>query len=160
MFEPEAFANQMAAMQQQMTALQVQAQAAEQRAAAAEQRAAAAERAAGAGSPAAAAAADLVDTKLLSKPKSFSGNQDEWAGWSFKMLAYLGALDGNITSELMHAVTSPLGDVQNAKLPADAEDRLLALGRERLGVHEDRPSVLAFWWPRFQRIVRWFIEPR
>lgn len=43
-------------------------------------------------------------------------------------------------------------------LPADAEDRLLALGRERLGAHEDRPSVLAFWWPRFQRIVRWFIE--
>ncbi|HSO41660.1 MAG TPA: double-strand break repair protein AddB, partial [Rhodospirillales bacterium] len=43
-------------------------------------------------------------------------------------------------------------------LPDDAEERLLALGRERLGAHEDRPSVLAFWWPRFTRIVRWFIE--
>lgn len=43
-------------------------------------------------------------------------------------------------------------------LPADAEARLLALGRERLGAHEDRPSVLAFWWPRFLRIVRWFVD--
>ncbi len=43
-------------------------------------------------------------------------------------------------------------------LPADAEERLLALGRERLGLYEDRPSVLAFWWPRFQRIVRWMID--
>ncbi len=43
-------------------------------------------------------------------------------------------------------------------LPVDAEARLLALGRERLGAHEDRPSVLAFWWPRFERIARWFIE--
>lgn len=43
-------------------------------------------------------------------------------------------------------------------LPADAEDRLLALGRERLAAQGDRPSVLAFWWPRFERIARWFIE--
>jgi len=45
-----------------------------------------------------------------------------------------------------------------AALPADAEARLLALGRERIGAHGDRPSVLAFWWPRFERIARWVVE--
>ena len=31
--------------------------------------------------------ADLVDTRLLTKPKAFGGQEAEWAGWSFKMLA-------------------------------------------------------------------------
>lgn len=43
-------------------------------------------------------------------------------------------------------------------LPADALDRLLACGREAFGPALDRPAVWAFWWPRFERIARWFIE--
>jgi ATP-dependent helicase/nuclease subunit B len=43
-------------------------------------------------------------------------------------------------------------------LPADALDRLLDCGREAFGPALDRPSVWAFWWPRFERIARWFIE--
>jgi ATP-dependent helicase/nuclease subunit B len=43
-------------------------------------------------------------------------------------------------------------------LPEDAESRLLALGREAFGAFLSRPGIWAFWWPRFERIARWFVE--
>ncbi len=43
-------------------------------------------------------------------------------------------------------------------LPADALERLLAIGEEALSPLRVRPGVWAFWWPRFQRIARWFVE--
>ena len=43
-------------------------------------------------------------------------------------------------------------------LPADALDRLLAMGRETCGGILDRPGARAFWWPRFERIAQWFID--
>ncbi len=43
-------------------------------------------------------------------------------------------------------------------LPADAEARLLALGRAHFEAAGARPGVLAFWWPRFERIARWFLD--
>ena len=43
-------------------------------------------------------------------------------------------------------------------LPRDAEARLLALGREAFGALLSRPGIWAFWWPRFERIARWFLE--
>ncbi len=42
-------------------------------------------------------------------------------------------------------------------LQVGALDRLLAIGRDELAQTEDRPSVRAFWWPRFERIARWFV---
>lgn len=42
-------------------------------------------------------------------------------------------------------------------LPGDALERLLAIGRETFDAHMDRPGVWAFWWPRFQRVARWFV---
>ncbi|MDE0387371.1 MAG: double-strand break repair protein AddB [Rhodospirillales bacterium] len=42
-------------------------------------------------------------------------------------------------------------------LPPDAEVRLLALGRAHFEAAGARPGVLAFWWPRFERIAHWFI---
>jgi ATP-dependent helicase/nuclease subunit B len=49
------------------------------------------------------------------------------------------------------------------KLPAanqqtDAVAHLLEIGRRKFGVHLDRPGIRAFWWPRFERIARWFVE--
>ena len=44
-----------------------------------------------------------------------------------------------------------------ATLPADAEARLLACGIEAFGTALERPGVRAFWWPRFERIARWFV---
>lgn len=42
-------------------------------------------------------------------------------------------------------------------LPQDAETLLTAIGEEVFGSMLSRPGVWAFWWPRFQRIARWFI---
>jgi len=42
-------------------------------------------------------------------------------------------------------------------LPADAVARLLDIGRHAFGAALDRPGVRAFWWPRFERIARWFV---
>ncbi len=42
--------------------------------------------------------------------------------------------------------------------PEDALARLLELGRRRFGPALARPGVAAFWWPRFERIARWFID--
>ncbi|MDE1930119.1 MAG: double-strand break repair protein AddB [Alphaproteobacteria bacterium] len=43
-------------------------------------------------------------------------------------------------------------------LPDDAEDKLLAIGRECFGEALQRPNVHAFWWPRFERIAGWVVE--
>jgi ATP-dependent helicase/nuclease subunit B len=43
-------------------------------------------------------------------------------------------------------------------LPPDAYERLLGHGREALGELLERPLVRAFWWPRFERIARWFAD--
>ena len=42
-------------------------------------------------------------------------------------------------------------------LPADGHERLLKCGRAAFGAVLDRPAVWAFWWPRFERIARWFV---
>ena len=43
-------------------------------------------------------------------------------------------------------------------LPSDALERLLGYGREAFGGALGRPAVMAFWWPRFQRVAEWFLE--
>nr|WP_277348874.1 double-strand break repair protein AddB [Sneathiella limimaris] len=43
-------------------------------------------------------------------------------------------------------------------LPADAEERLLKIGGEVFADVLAYPAVWAFWWPRFERIARWFVE--
>lgn len=42
-------------------------------------------------------------------------------------------------------------------LPADAEERLLAIGREVFAQALAAPGIWAFWWPRFERIAQWFV---
>ena len=43
--------------------------------------------------------------------------------------------------------------------PFDAEalTRLLAIGREAFARYADFPEVVALWWPRFEKIARWFV---
>jgi ATP-dependent helicase/nuclease subunit B len=41
-------------------------------------------------------------------------------------------------------------------LPADPLRELLALGGKHFAALEDYPEAKAFWWPRFERIARWF----
>ncbi len=43
-------------------------------------------------------------------------------------------------------------------LPDDALEQLVAIGHDVFQGTLTRPGVRAFWWPRFQRIARWFVE--
>jgi ATP-dependent helicase/nuclease subunit B len=45
-----------------------------------------------------------------------------------------------------------------AALPEDALERLLEHGRKAFGESLGRPAVMAFWWPRFQRVAQWFLQ--
>lgn len=42
--------------------------------------------------------------------------------------------------------------------PADAEARLLEIGRLVFGEDLAKPGIWAFWWPRFERIAAWFVQ--
>ncbi|HEX3863068.1 MAG TPA: double-strand break repair protein AddB [Stellaceae bacterium] len=42
-------------------------------------------------------------------------------------------------------------------LPANAADALIEIGRAAFRPILSRPGVWAFWWPRFERIARWFV---
>jgi len=42
-------------------------------------------------------------------------------------------------------------------LPPDPLGRLLAIGEKHFAPLQDFPEARAFWWPRFQRIARWFV---
>ncbi len=44
-----------------------------------------------------------------------------------------------------------------AGLPENALDELLECGRQAFGEALARPGVLAFWWPRFERIAAWLV---
>lgn len=43
-------------------------------------------------------------------------------------------------------------------LPGNALELLSTIGRAEFDAHALRPGVLAFWWPRFERIAAWFID--
>jgi ATP-dependent helicase/nuclease subunit B len=42
-------------------------------------------------------------------------------------------------------------------LPGNAVDALLEAGRAAFGALLEQPAIRAFWWPRFERIARWFV---
>ncbi|HVY56573.1 MAG TPA: double-strand break repair protein AddB [Xanthobacteraceae bacterium] len=42
------------------------------------------------------------------------------------------------------------------RLPADPAAELLAIGRRHFAALDDHPEARALWWPRFERICRWF----
>jgi ATP-dependent helicase/nuclease subunit B len=44
-----------------------------------------------------------------------------------------------------------------ARLPGDAEARLVAIGNAIVRQRAIHPATLAFWWPRFRRVASWFV---
>ena len=59
---------------------------------------------------------------------------------------------------VIHAVLDRFVDAYQNEMPDDGLARLLAIGEEEFAQARIRPGVAAFWWPRFVRIARWFIE--
>jgi ATP-dependent helicase/nuclease subunit B len=63
-------------------------------------------------------------------------------------------------ADLGNAIHRALADfiqLQPRELPLHAELDLLELGQRRFGPLLSRPGAWAFWWPRFERIARWFV---
>jgi ATP-dependent helicase/nuclease subunit B len=63
-----------------------------------------------------------------------------------------GALERGI---VVHRVLERFVRNYPGDLPADAERRLLDLGRTLFEDFSHRPQVMALWWPRFEQIARW-----
>jgi len=65
-----------------------------------------------------------------------------------------GAADkGTVIHDILDRFIAELG----GGAPDDALPRLLALGQREFARFERMPGVMAFWWPRFERIARWFV---
>ncbi|HLB06110.1 MAG TPA: double-strand break repair protein AddB, partial [Alphaproteobacteria bacterium] len=60
--------------------------------------------------------------------------------------------------EFIHRALDRFMSAYRDRLPEDALERLLALGREAFGPAFGRNAVWAFWWPRFRQIAQWFID--
>ena len=56
----------------------------------------------------------------------------------------------------IHAAIGEFAQAYSKSLPADPIGELLAFGRKHFSEIEDYPEARAFWWPRFERIARWF----
>jgi ATP-dependent helicase/nuclease subunit B len=58
---------------------------------------------------------------------------------------------------LFHGIFDGFLRANRLPLPADAEARLLELGRQDFAAHLARPAAWAFWWPRFVQVAQWFV---
>jgi len=107
---------------------------------------------------------------LAARPRRLSVTAVEtWLGDPYSIYARhvlrlrpLEALDADPSAAergtLIHEVLDAFASDHRDALPNDALERLIALGRERFAPLAHRPAVMAFWWPRFERIAAWFIE--
>jgi ATP-dependent helicase/nuclease subunit B len=59
---------------------------------------------------------------------------------------------------VIHGAIEKFGTLFKDALPANALGELIRLGEIEFAALEDFPEARAFWWPRFQRIARWFID--
>ena len=60
--------------------------------------------------------------------------------------------------EIIHRALELFIEAYPRDLPADALAELIRFGEDAFAAHADRPAVRAFWWPRFLRGARWFLE--
>ncbi len=60
--------------------------------------------------------------------------------------------------QIVHAALEKFVVAYPDRLPTDAGAILRQMGREAFGTHLAQPDVAAFWWPRFERVVEWFLQ--
>ena len=68
----------------------------------------------------------IIDACMLTKPKTFSGKDEDWAQWSTVTRAYCGALDANLLLE-MTTVEEEEGIVDHARLNDNQKQRSCSL---------------------------------
>jgi ATP-dependent helicase/nuclease subunit B len=66
-----------------------------------------------------------------------------------------GARDRGI---VIHGAVGEFTELFQERLPDDAFAELIRLGNKHFATLDDFPEARAFWWPRFERIARWFAE--
>jgi ATP-dependent helicase/nuclease subunit B len=59
---------------------------------------------------------------------------------------------------VIHGAIGDFTRLYAATLPPDPAAELLKLGRKHFAPLDDYEEARAFWWPRFERIARWFVE--
>jgi ATP-dependent helicase/nuclease subunit B len=59
---------------------------------------------------------------------------------------------------IIHAAVGEFTQRYAAGLPPDPVQRLIDIGRPHFAPLEEFPETRAFWWPRFERIARWFAD--
>lgn len=59
---------------------------------------------------------------------------------------------------LLHEALEVFMASDGAKFGEEGLKRLVAVGREVFAPVISQPAVYAFWWPRFERIAKWFVE--
>lgn len=59
---------------------------------------------------------------------------------------------------IIHAILDRFLKLHPVTLPADALDILRELGEAEFGALLARPTVRAFWWPRFLHVAEWFVD--
>ena len=57
---------------------------------------------------------------------------------------------------VIHGAIGEFTQAYAKQLPDDALEKLLALGRQHFAPLDEFPEARAFWWPRYERIARWF----
>jgi ATP-dependent helicase/nuclease subunit B len=66
--------------------------------------------------------------------------------------------DAAVRGTLLHAALADFLAAHPQRLPANAVEDLLALGRQRFAKFREFPTVMAVWWPRFERLAHWFVR--
>jgi ATP-dependent helicase/nuclease subunit B len=65
--------------------------------------------------------------------------------------------DARDRGTVIHGAIGDFAEKFRVRLPDNALEELLRLGEAHFAALEDFPDARAFWWPRFQRIARWFV---
>lgn len=59
---------------------------------------------------------------------------------------------------ILHEALARFGEAFPSKLPDDLVAEILKFGRIAFDPYRRFPGALAIWWPRFERVARWFAE--
>lgn len=59
---------------------------------------------------------------------------------------------------IIHDILEEFMTAYKVELPENADEILIEIGRKYFEGKIDKPTVRAFWWPRFKQIAKWFIE--